>query len=95
MVTTDVNDFGELSTKLHKLVIGLTFTSAFSAYIRIIPIKQKNEAALQFANYAHFIESSFDARIAMIRSDKAKELIKGDFKDFRDRAGIDIDFGYR
>lgn len=93
IITTDLYDFGEPSITGKKLAV--TFTCAFSGYIRIIPIERKSDVPLEFANYTKFIENKFETRVATLRSDKAKELISGDLELFCKQAGIESDSGNR
>lgn len=90
-IATDIYDFGELSQEGRKLAV--TFTDTFSGYIKIRPIKSKSDVADQFAHYVKEIEAKYSTKVAMLRSDCAKEYISGDLEVFCAAASIEIDPG--
>jgi hypothetical protein len=93
IITSDIYDFGELSVNNKKLAV--TFTDAFSGFIKIVSIENKNEVAIEFARYSKWIENKFSVSVALLRSDKAKEFISGDLELFCQQAGIETDSGDR
>jgi len=89
----DIYDFGEHSHDQKKLIV--TFRDIMSGYIRIIPIKKKDEVAHNFAQYHKEMQNKVEARVAYLRCDKAKEFISGDLEIYCKQSGITTDSGIR
>ena len=92
ILCSDILDMNELSYDGKKYVI--TFTDAFSGYIRIVPIEKKSEITLQFSRYHKRLENQFkNEPVTILRTDNAKEYIAGDMELYCDQTGITIDSG--
>lgn len=69
-----------------------TFIDNFSNYTTIALLKKKSDVATAFAKYHKQVEAKFpNEPLHLIRSDRAKEYIDGDFRAYCEAAGVTIE----
>ncbi|KRT78250.1 hypothetical protein AMK59_6683 [Oryctes borbonicus] len=70
----------------------VSFIDDFSNFVTVYIIKNKGDVFSCFKEYAIMMQSKFDARISVLRSDNGREYISDEFKTFCRENGIYMDY---